>query len=1672
MIKLINIERTSFFLLVFLVGGLFMIEEVISLTVTLNETISSAYENSTGTNITTQLMNLDGTSWSNTTQYDGSVYPLPYQSSCFVYDKDYGITLNTENVNLTFSTKKSSINFFNHNVTLVSGIGCIVSTGSLYVDGLMILSLEPNIMYNSSVNLISLKNTISTYIKIEVCCAQSNREPGVRWSVDSINGTYTVDAPDYSNNISSYPSNYSSTNATQLNVTWNDDIDSNGFNFSYIQVDSTNYTASRDGNKSYYSLVLSAGTHWWKAYANDSSDLWNSTENVSFTINNATPILSLTMSPSQTPIYPTKTKSTASETNAGDSDLTYNLYLNDTLIGTGSSFTNSSILSAGNYVYVYNTTGGANYTSNSTSLTLNISQKQPSILLNKNVKFYDGFSSTSLSSLWSSTKGTVSSTAKCNYIGDQNRSDYYTMTFTGQTGVATANSVVMDLSSESNLNLSYWYRQGASDVNEEGTCDEPESNDNFIIMYNSSDNTNKTLKTYLGSTAGSTSWTKEDFILPADAYHKNFYLIINATSTASLDVDYWAIDDIVIYGNVTSYTTTYPSTILVNGTLTNLTAVTSNLYRNHSSINNPESAQLGVGGYLYIYNTTTSDNYTSVSKNITITINKGAVQPTLAINTSVWTLTYPNATNTSCSVTSQNNEVTCLLWRNETSKTNPENILLGASTYIYKTNTSLTANYSANDTGESQTLTINPYYLSLQLVNNVSWYANYETPTNTTGYNCTSWTTCNLYRNDSLAITDNNILLGAGIYNYTYNTTCGSNCTGVLVNSSLLTINKKNASVIVYPTTQSQTYEDSPLSQYCVDNSTLLNCVIYRNETQITNNTNLTLSASVYVYKANISDSSNYTNYENTSTLTINKKNANIQVYPATQSIIYETSVNQYYTNNTALQVVKIYRNDTEINNNTNIILGVGVYTYKANITDQSNYTSYEDNETLTVTQKTPTMFLLLNNSASDTSYGENSPINITGTIDTIYDVTLYLNLNKTGFGDSFKSNAGKSVENITSTLILGTGKFNVTTHFSGDVNYTSSSDMSYLTSTGTSAPTYSNLKTSPNSPTTYYPNKVYYFNSTWIDETAVSAVLFEWNRTTNITASNQGSEYYVNRTDLKVFGSYIYKWYSNDTLNQWDSTSSYNYNVTKNSTIIYLLFNGTQGNDSWVDTSTVNITGYTNYPQQDLIFNLYNSTNLINTGITAQNLTSLSCGEHEYVYNTSGGTNYTSASAKYYVSIWNVSVGSVTQNSTLSMTEPNWLYNVSWKVELNFTNPSGFKDDVAYTYSIPSVFSPYSIQVKNSTNNVITHSQVGNYINFTTENMGTTSVKEIVYWVGMNCVNDTENQTIHTATEYSKDVTVSKNVTGYNITINSLMIDFPNDYTSVGNDFALTRNGSAYSDYSLVTTGGYYDYITINTFNLSTSYLFNVHITQKVTTTTIPSGGGGGGGLYIPPNVTQLIPQAFFVVSPTQIVMYAKPGDNRTILSQIPPTDYTYIIKNSGDNVTSIVVESQGKYSGWLKLISIYINGSWKENVSLIVNPGEEVKIKLLLTIPVSAELKDYTIPVVFTDTISGSKISTEIVIKIFGEWTDFPIYFYNKLYYPAVRFEPMINLVDWDGEYLNFNAENVLEIPFLLKIIFLITTIYLLTKLTLKYKMKVKHKWIVELMVVLIPTLLMFVW
>ena len=81
---------------------------------------------------------------------------------------------------------------------------------------------------------------------------------------------------------SSYPPFYNG-NYTWLNTSWSG-YDANGFNNATVELNGVNYSASRNGDTSYYYALLPVGNYTWKMYANDSTGYQGVTAQQNFII--------------------------------------------------------------------------------------------------------------------------------------------------------------------------------------------------------------------------------------------------------------------------------------------------------------------------------------------------------------------------------------------------------------------------------------------------------------------------------------------------------------------------------------------------------------------------------------------------------------------------------------------------------------------------------------------------------------------------------------------------------------------------------------------------------------------------------------------------------------------------------------------------------------------------------------------------------------------------------------------------------------------------------------------------------------------------------------------------------------------------------------------------------------------------------------------------------------------------------------------------------------------------------------------------------------------------------------------------------------------------------------------------------------------------------------------
>jgi len=122
--------------------------------------------------------------------------------------------------------------------------------------------------------------------------------------------------------------------------------------------------------------------------------------------------------------------------------------------------------------------------------------------------------------------------------------------------------------------------------------------------------------------------------------------------------------------------------------------------------------------------------------------------------------------------------------------------------------------------------------------------------------------------------------------------------------------------------------------------------------------------------------------------------------------------------------------------------------------------------------------------------------------------------------------------------------------------------------------PQWSNNATKYTSPVEYKPEDNHGFQVEWIDsDSDVDNAIFEWDGTNNYTMSNTSSTFYYNITGLAV-GTYSWKSYTNNTYGYENSTDTWSYEVTQNTSgTVDLFLNGTQGQFNMSQNEYLNTT-------------------------------------------------------------------------------------------------------------------------------------------------------------------------------------------------------------------------------------------------------------------------------------------------------------------------------------------------------------------------------------------------------------------------------------------------------------------------------------------------------------------
>ncbi len=723
--------------------------------------------------------------------------------------------------------------------------------------------------------------------------------------------------PKWYDNQSSTPSIYNPNILSEFNITWNittGDIDTVFIegNWSSCQNNCSMTNTTYGGSIYNYSEVLPAGTWYWKSYANDTDDEWNSSDTWYFTISKNTSATATVSIPAGNGTYPHSTTTTCTETNPEASG---NLYRNESL---ANSENNSAItLAADTHDYICNVTS-ANYTTASDSSILIISQGSTNISL---------------------------------YLNDTETNKTYNLNevanFTAQINITGLDvSLVSDYPG--------WVIQtDTTTIYNYTTLTTGGTNYNITANFSGNQNYSSFQRTFFFNvTDNYPYWSNEDRSV---ANQSEYTPIRNYGFQIDWDDD-GGISEVVFEWEGSNYS-------YLLGEVSN----SGNTYWYNVT-------NIGAGNYIYKwYANDTSDQWNSTSS-ITYVVQQNQTNPVdLYLNGTQndnKTYTYPEAVNATGD-NSYPNSGSALLWRDGESKSNPEEILLGNATYLYKANTSGNTNYTANDTGVEFYAFVNKGTVTLNLYLNDSesnQTYTYPEAINATGLKSTTLNNegnLSLWRQDSIINTSltldqlqENILLGNGTYNYTLTFTATNYSDNSITTNRFALVNKGDVNTFLTISPGNTTYPTQTTTS-CSDDSPEGAAGLYRNQSDASseNNTAITLGANTHEYICNISTSENYSSATNLSILIISQNTTTSQYLNLTINDT-ESNKNYQYANKSNVTTwnsipeltFTMYLNYSadSSDNNTVVTKGAGLYVYEYNTSGNTNYSSASKQYNLT----------------------------------------------------------------------------------------------------------------------------------------------------------------------------------------------------------------------------------------------------------------------------------------------------------------------------------------------------------------------------------------------------------------------------------------------------------------------------------------------------------------------------------------------------------------------------------------------------------------------------------------------------------------------------------------------------------------------------------------------------
>jgi hypothetical protein len=230
------------------------------------------------------------------------------------------------------------------------------------------------------------------------------------------------------------------------------------------------YATYSTSNVYSYNMTMPAGTFYWKSYANDTSNNWNSTPQWTFTVAQAAPSLLVSFSPPTNVTYPTQTTASCGRV-SGDPNSLLTFYRNGTQVAAGTSTPQSetATLVAGVYNYTCTINSTQNYTAAtslnnwlyvySTPLVLTFSLNESTAWWNDPLNASGSFTSANGPVAGSTVSVNLSSQTRCTAVTDSNGNWWCTFiapTYSGSY-LYTAGSISLQASNSTPLIVAATY---------------------------------------------------------------------------------------------------------------------------------------------------------------------------------------------------------------------------------------------------------------------------------------------------------------------------------------------------------------------------------------------------------------------------------------------------------------------------------------------------------------------------------------------------------------------------------------------------------------------------------------------------------------------------------------------------------------------------------------------------------------------------------------------------------------------------------------------------------------------------------------------------------------------------------------------------------------------------------------------------------------------------------------------------------------------------------------------------------------------------------------------------------------------------------------------------------------------------------------------------------------